>query len=487
MSVEGSIHAKGSPPPRSRSLPLIDPTAITRAKERAALVSVAVKVALTVAKFVAATLSGSLALASEAGNNLGDVAVTLLSFYSIRMASKPADDDHPFGHGKVESLSAMIQTGFLFALAVFILIEAVKRLVWGGTDVEPGPFAFGVLLVSIVVDAARWFSLNKIAKATRSAALAADALNFLTDIVASALALAGLLAAYAGFRSGDAIAAAAVALFVGVAGFRLGRATVDTLIDAAPKGLSGPLRATVAHVSGVIGVGALRLRPMGDIVTGEVTILVSRTLSVERVAAIKAEVARAVAIAHDGAEVTVTDEPVALDDESVVERTLLIANRRRVPIHHVTVQTLGSRTSVSFDAEIDGRLPLGQAHEIVSGLEGAIGAELGGGFEVESHIEPLEVLERAGRDCDEGDRLRVERALRDSAPATGALTDVHHVRVRHTSDGLIVNYHCIVDPTLSVDQVHAAVDDLDRSVRLACTDVARIVGHAEPPRARDDP
>ena len=466
---------------------MTDPAAITRAKESAALVSVAVKVALTAAKVAAAILSGSLALASEAGNNLGDVVVTLLSFYSIRAASKPADDDHPFGHGKVESLSALIQTGFLFALALFILIEAAKRLVWGGDDVEPGPFSFGVLIVSIVVDAARWDSLNRVAKATRSAALAADALNFLTDTVASSLALAGLLAVYAGFRSGDAIAAAAVALFVGVAGFRLGRETVDTLIDAAPKGVSGPIRATVAHVAGVIGVGALRLRPIGDIVTGEVTILVSRTLSIERVAAIKAQVALAVARAHEGALLTVTDEPVALDDESVVERTLLIANRRRVPIHHVTVQTLGSRTSVSFDAEIDGRLPLAQAHEIVSALEGAIGDELGGGFEVECHIEPLEVLERAGRDSGEGDRLRVEQALMRIAPATGALSDIHHVRVRHTSDGLIVNYHCIVDATLSVDQVHAAVDNLDRSVRLACTDVARIVGHAEPPKARDEP
>ena len=487
MSAAGSIHAKGSPPPRSRSRSLTDPAAITRQKERAALVSVAVKVALTAAKFAAAILSGSLALASEAGNNLGDVAVTLLSFYSIRVASKPADDDHPFGHGKVESLSAMIQTGFLFALALFILIEAAKRLVWGGADVQPGPFAFAVLVVSIVVDAARWSSLNRIAKATRSAALAADALNFLTDIVASSLALAGLLAAYAGFRSGDAVAAAAVALFVGIAGYRLGRDTVDTLIDAAPKGVSGPIRATVAHVPGVIGVAALRLRPIGDMVTGEVTILVSRTLSIERVAAIKAQVASTVAKAHAGARLTVTDEPVALDDESVVERALLIANRRRVPIHHVTVQTLGSRTSVSFDAEIDGRLMLGQAHEIVSSLERAIGDELGEGFEVESHIEPLEALEREGRDCDEADRLRVEQALMDHATSPSALGDIHHVRVRATSEGLIVNYHCIVEPTLSVDQVHAAVDDLDRSVRLACTDVARIVGHAEPPKARDEP
>ena len=466
---------------------MIDHAAITRQKERAALVSVAVKVVLTAAKFTAAILSGSLALASEAGNNLGDVAVTSISFYSIRAASKPADDDHPFGHGKVESLSALVQTGFLFALALFILIEAVKRLVWGGVDVRPEAFAYGVLVVSIVVDATRWRALDKVAKATRSAALSADALNFLTDIVASSLALAGLAAASAGFRSGDAIAAAAVALFVGVAGFRLGRETVDTLIDAAPKGMSGPIRATIAKVPGIIGVGALRLRPIGGIVAGEATIQVSRTLSIERVAAIKAQVADAVARVHDGAQITVTDEPVALDDESVVERTLLIASRRRVPIHHVTVQTLGDATSVSFDAEIDGRLPLGQAHEIVSGLEAAIGDELGSGFEVESHIEPLEVLERDGRDCDADDHRRIERVLVQHLPSNGALGDVHNVRVRHTSGGLVVNYHCIVDAALSVDQVHKAVDDLDRSVRLACGDIARIVGHAEPLKARDDP
>ena len=460
---------------------------MTRRKERAALVSVAVKVALTAAKFVAAILSGSLALASEAGNNLGDVAVTLLSFYSIRVASKPADDEHPFGHGKVEALSALVQTGFLFALALFILIEALKRLAWGGTDVEPKAFAYGVLVLSILVDAVRWHSLSRVARETRSAALAADALNFLTDIVASAFALAGLVAASSGVQAGDAIAAIAVALFVGVAGYRLGRETVDTLVDAAPKGLSTPIRASIARVPGVIGVGALRLRPMGDAVAGEATIFVSRTLSVERVASIKAGVVATVAREHEGVRLVVSDEPVALDDESVVERALLIANRRRVPIHHVTVQSLGNRTSVSFDAEIDGRLSLGEAHDVVSMLELAIGDELGAGFEVESHIEPLDVLEREGRDCDEADRQKVETAIARHRAAASPLTDIHHVRVRHTLGGLVVNYHCVVEPSLSVDAVHAAVDELDRAVRLACPDVARIVGHAEPPKGRDEP
>lgn len=462
------------------------PTAeIDARKQRAALVSVAVKVTLTLGKFVAAWLSGSLALLSEAGNNLGDVAVTLLSFFSIREAAKPADAEHPFGHGKVEALSALVQTGFLFALALFILIEAAKRLLVGGTDVRPDLFAYGVLVVSIVVDAARWISLRAVARETRSAALAADALNFATDIVASAMALGGLLAAQIGLRLGDPIAAVGVALFVGIAGYRLGRETVDTLLDAAPKGVTEPLRQLIDAVPGVIAVDQVRLRPMGAGVVGDVRIHVSRTLSLERVAAIKAVVAEAIAREHPDVAVEVTADPVALDDETVVDRVLHIAHRRQVPVHHVTVQTFGRRKSVSFDVEVDGRMSLGHAHDVVTQLETAIGSELGEDFEIESHIEPMEVSELDGRDCDGPTLARIEAVLAHRLPESAALSDVHDVRVRTTPSGLVVNYHCLAESGLSVDAVHAAVDDFERKVRQDCAAIARIVGHAEPTKARD--
>ncbi len=458
---------------------------MSRRKQRAALVSVGVKLALTLGKFAAALLSGSLALLSEAVNNLGDVGVTLMSYFAIRYAAKPADDSHHFGHGKVEALSALIQTGVLVALAAFILIEGIKRLLYGGGDVEPGLFSFGVLLVSLVVDTARWLSLRKVAKATGSQALAADALNFAADIVASALALGGLAAARFGYPLGDAVAAIGVAVFIAVAGGRLGAATVGTLIDAAPEGLEQPVRAIIAAVPGVIGIEHLRLRPVGTEVLGETEILVSRTLTLERVAAIRTAIAAAVRGAHPEVSVAVTTEPVALDDETVVERVLLIASRRRVPIHHVTVQMLGRRKSVSFDAEIDGRMALGRAHEIVTALEQAIADDLGADYEVESHIEPLEVDELDGHDAGETIRESVQTALRQGLSAAEALRDIHSVRVRETAAGLIVNYHCLVDPALSVDAVHAHVDGLDRQARAACGTILRIVGHAEPIPARD--
>src|SRR5580693_9630524 len=116
-----------------------------RLKERAALASIAVSALMTATKFAAGLVSGSLAVLSEAGHNLAHVATTALTYFAIRIANKPADEEHQFGHAKVEALAALLETGFLFALAVFILIEAIKRLAGNDTIIEANPFVFGVL------------------------------------------------------------------------------------------------------------------------------------------------------------------------------------------------------------------------------------------------------------------------------------------------------------------------------------------------------
>ncbi len=453
-----------------------------RLKERAALASIAVSVLLTIGKFIAGIASGSLAVLSEAGNNLADVATSILTYFAIRIAHKPADDDHQYGHAKVEAVAALIETGFLFALAAYILVEAIKRLAGHEAVIDPNPLAFGVLMVSIVVDFIRWRSLSRIAKSTKSEALAADALNFSSDIVSCTLALCGLAAAHYGYPQGDAVAALGVAAFIGVAGFQIGRRTINTLVDAAPKGLTEQIKAIAEAVPGVIKVENLRLRPAGAEVVGELAITVSRTLPLEKVAAIKANVATAITARHPEVVVTVSTEPIALDDETILERVLLIAAKRHVPVHHVTMQELGGRTSISFDVELDGRMAHGNAHEIASELETEIGREFGSDIEVETHIEPLEPRQLQGYDAPPATRAEIASALTKMAPATGAIYDVHSVRVRTTPAGLVVNYHCRVSPSLSVDEVHDYVDELERKMRADFTDIVRIVGHAEPLR-----
>ena len=172
--------------------------------------------------------------------------------------------------------------------------------------------------------------------------------------------------------------------------------------------------------------------------------------------------------------------PRALDNETVLERVMVIARNLALPVHHVTVHAIGSKLSVSLDLEVDGGMPLGAAHEIASRLEGAINDELGPDVEVETHIEPLQVEDMPGHDAPPDRVVAVEAALADLAGRLGAVHDVHDVRLRETADGEIVNFHCWVDPALSVHDVHEKVDALERGLRNTFPSIKRVIGHAEP-------
>lgn len=460
----------------------VTPAEIARIKQRAAILSVMATVLLTAAKIVGAIISGSLALLTDALQGLVDVGSTLFTWFAVRASDKPADDEHHYGHGKVEALAALVETAILFTLAGAILWEAGNRL-WNNVieHVAVTPIVIGVMLLSMTVDAIRWRSLTKVAKETGSEALAGEATHFSADFIGSALVLLGLVGVWKGFERADTIAAFAIAAYTAFSAYRLARRVLDTLMDTAPRGVSERLREATEAVPGVVGINWLRIRPAGGHVHGELGISVSRTLPLERVTAIKTELAAALIEAEPGADITITADPVAVDDETALERVLLIALKLRIPVHHVTVHSIGDKLSVSLDMEVDADLPLGEAHEIATRLETAIRAEFGGETEVETHIEPMETGQPHGHNAAWETVEDIGKALAgEAARLGGPIHDIHSVRVRQTAKGLVVNYHCRVDPALDVACVHAAVDAIERAVRLARPQVCRLVSHAEP-------
>ena len=455
----------------------------SKRKHSAALASIWASVGVTVLKLAAGAVSGSLALLSEAAHGLVDVAATTLTYFSVRAADRPADETHHYGHAKIEAVSALVETGVLVALALGVMTEGLRRRWAPAQTVDAGLYVFAVLAISIVVDLVRWRGLSRVARETGSHALAADALHFSSDLVSSMLVLVGLVALRLGFPQGDSLAAVGVALFIGVAAWRLGRRTIDTLIDRAPEGLADRLREGASAVAGVAAVQSIKLRPSGGGVQGELSIAVPRTLPLDRVVAIKADVLAALRRESPGADITITADPLALDNETVLERVLLIAALRRVAVHHVTVQDIGGVKSVSLDLEVDGRIAQGEAHRLASELEAAIRDEFGANIEVETHIEPLEVRELAGEDVEDERSQAVSDALIRHAAHVPGLRDIHDVRVRRTETGLVVNYHCHANPARAVGDVHRDVDALDRQLKREFPAIVRIVGHAEPPRA----
>src|SRR3954471_4982675 len=233
-------------------------------KERVALTSIAASGGLTIAKAVVGLLSGSLALLSEAAHSALDLVATVMTWYAVRISGKPADEEHQYGHGKVESVTALIATGLLFVLSATVIWEAIRRLAGEkGHAVEATIWAFAIIIVSVVVDYLRARLLYRTAKETASHALEADALHFDSDMWSSCAVLAGLAGVALGYPWADSAAALVVAIVILIAGWRLGRRTIDTLTDTAPEGASVLITETAERIPGVVTVDRVRVRSVG--------------------------------------------------------------------------------------------------------------------------------------------------------------------------------------------------------------------------------
>ncbi len=448
-------------------------------KEKVALGSIAASGGLTLAKGVVGVMTGSLAILSEAAHSLIDFAATVMTYLAVRVAGKPADDEHHYGHGKFESVAALAETALLFFLSGVVIYEAIKRLLGDQHAVEATIPAFVVIGASIVVDFVRARILGKVARETSSEALEADALHFSSDLWSSLAVLVGLAGVAAGLKWADAAAALVVATFVLVAGYRLGRRTIDTLLDTAPPGIADQVTRIARRVPGVVAIDGVRARQVGPDQFVELNVSVSRTTPLDRVAAMKEAVIKAVCADLPKAQISVVTEPRALDNETIMERVMVIARNRGLAVHHVTVHAIGEKLSVSLDLEVEGSLTLTAAHDIADGLEIAINDELGADVEVETHIEPLQP-DALGRNAAPGRVKQVQDALSELAKTSGLLCDVHDVRVRETAEGEIINFHCRVDPSKTVHDVHERVDELERALRIKWPSIKRVIGHAEP-------
>jgi cation diffusion facilitator family transporter len=451
-------------------------------KERVALTSMAASAGLTIAKAIVGVMSGSLAILSEAGHSLIDFVATVLTYYAVRISGKPADAEHHYGHGKVESISALVETALLFVLSGVVIWEAVRRLLLNeGHAVEATLVAFAVIGASVVVDFFRARALYKVAEQTSSEALQADALHFSSDMYSSLAVLAGLGGVALGLPWADSAAAIVVAVFVCLAGWRLGRRNIETLTDTAPPGAAEAISGAASTIPGVVSVERVRARPVGNKLFVDLGVTVSRTLPLDRVAELKDRIIKAVEEALPSAEVILTTEPRALDSETVIERVMVIARNQALAVHHITVHSIEGKLAVAVDLEVEGQLKLGRAHEIATALEDAVCRELGPEVEVETHIEPMQMDGLAGREAGP-DRIReVQAALTEIAAENGgAIRDVHDVRVRETEDGEIVNFHCHADADLTVQAVHEYVDAVERALRQRMPTITRVIGHAEP-------
>ena len=399
-------------------------------KQSVALFSMLASAGLAALKFIAAVMTGSLGLLTEAIHSLVDFGATVLTLFAVKWSSQPADDDHQFGHAKIESVAALIETMILFGTSIFIAYQAIVRLLTTHDNLTLKWWAFAILIFSIVVDLNRSRALRKTAKLTSSAALTADATHFESDMWSSLAVLIGLVGVWFGFLWADSVVALLVAAYIAWVAWELGNGTLNTLLDAAPAGVAAMIREIAEKQNGVLAIRQLRIRPAGATLFVNLDVNVPRLLNLSNIAELKASLVREIQTKQPSADISITTNPVALDSETAFDKIGLIATQNQASIHHITVQQIKGRMAVSFDLEVDGATPLSKAHDQATVLEEAIRNGLGGDVEVESHIEPQPVRLLSGEPAPAGQTKKLETALRQLAKAEKTLVDLHNVRVR---------------------------------------------------------
>lgn len=292
-----------------------------REKQSAALTSLVAAVGLTGFKIVVGVSTGSLGILAEAAHSGLDLVAALMTFLAVRFSGRPPDRTHHYGHGKVENLSALFETVLLLVTCVWIVREAVHRLISHRVDIEVTWWSFGVMVTSIVIDASRSGVLSRAARKYNSQALEADALHFQTDIWSSAVVILGLAAVKAGewwpslgfLRNSDAVAALGVSALVVWVSIQLGHRTVDALLDSAPAGMEERIAAVVEAVPGVRNCHQVRVRYSGPVLFIDLHILADGEQTLAQAHQLTETIEAAILEIAPRADVTVHPEPFELN------------------------------------------------------------------------------------------------------------------------------------------------------------------------------
>ncbi|MFN2489786.1 MAG: cation diffusion facilitator family transporter [Actinomycetota bacterium] len=455
----------------------------SRYAERAAGAALAITFLLATAKVIVWAMTGSLAVLSQALDSVVDIVALGLVYIAVRIAGKPADAGHHYGHAKAENLAAFTQTLLLGAIVVAIAIEAAGRLAGAPTDVDAPPFALALMVISLAIDALRARYLARAGRATGSEALRSGALNLVGDVGTAVVALISLVLVGMGVANADAVGALLVGAGVLLAGLRLGKRSVDVLMDKAPEMRVEAIEAATTSAAGVAETRRVRVRDSGKQLFADVTVAAGRTASLERAHDIAESVEREIEAVVPGADVVVHVEPLTRSGGFVEQVQAAASKTEGVhEVHDVAVHNLderdGGRLHVTLHAKVMPGVSLEEAHDLSDAIETSVVRELGRDVRVDTHIEPLEGP-APGHDVTV-ERPELVASIKELAEREHEVIDCHEVLITAAAGELTVVAHVTGRSDLPLARMHDASVRIEGSVHDAHREVGPVLIHFEP-------
>ncbi|TMB95655.1 MAG: cation-efflux pump [Chloroflexi bacterium] len=450
-----------------------------RRPELVALASVVIGAAIVIGKLTVGLLTGSLGIISEAVHSLLDLAASGFTLVAVRTARKPADKEHPYGHGRAENLAAFAEGVLLLITAAGIAYQAVHRLTAGGAAVNAAGYAFVLLVVTLLIELGRAAVLRRVGREADSDALLADATNRWSDVLATIGVLAGLAGVRMGLAWADSVAALLVAVIIARAAAVLAWRSGDILIDRAPADAEPKLRAAIEGVNGVREVRSVRVRRSGPNLLGDASIATARMLPLEAAGGLVDDVKQAARAALPELELTVLVEGQSQPSD-LVERIHAAAARNGGvrDLHNVTVERESDGSlHLTMHAKLPGDMTLAAASQASSRLERTLRTELPDATRIDIHLEPMEPVVVRGQDVTQRRAQLAERMREvvESHPAVKRCVDVE-LSDRHNR----IHAHVVAELAgdVSLEQAHQVETELEERIRRALPEVHEVTARA---------
>ncbi|MHA2296248.1 MAG: cation diffusion facilitator family transporter [Candidatus Hodarchaeales archaeon] len=437
-------------------------------KTRAAFISVLAALFLTAIKLITGLATNSLGILSEFLHSALDLVAAAMTFFAVRVGDKPADVEHPFGHQRIENLSALFETILLLITCVWIINEAIDRLIHR-TTINPGLWGILIMVLAIIIDYNRSKVLYQMAKKYDNQALEADALHFSSDIYSSAVVILGLIFTNLGFPIADPIAALIVSVIIIYISLRLGKRSIDVLLDRSPSGVEERIRDLVEAVPSVERCGRVRARGTEEKIQADVTVFVSSLLSIAGSHQVSENVEKIIKEDFIQADVVVHVEPLARGGLESTVSAIAVNYPEIINIHSI----YGYLTDGSFylDAHIvfPETLSISKAHQVMSGFKTDLMQSIPGLKDVNLHFEEsredLHVI-TCSRDEDLKEDIINLLAKKGFSCET--------VMVKSSGELLWISVTCLVNPNYTVKEAHELASKIETWIHAGLTGVNRI-------------
>ncbi len=450
-------------------------------KRAAALSSVIAAIFLTGLKLTVGLKTNSLGILSEAAHSGLDLIAAGITYYAVSVSHKPPDQDHRYGHGKIENMSALVETVLLILTCAWILYEAGRRLITHEAHIEVSVYSYAVMIFAIVVDIGRSRVLSRAAKKYHSQALEADALHFSSDIWTSAVVVLGLFFVSQGYPALDAVAAILVALLVLLVSYRLGRRTIDVLVDKVPRELYQRVHGMIRGVEGVEEVQNVRLRSVGAKLFVDASVAIRRTATFARAHAVLDAIEDRVRSLQPDIDVVVHASPVETRNETIADKVRMVCVAKGLPApHNLEIHRTGEKYYIDFDIEFPDGTTFQEAHDATVDIENGIRecvASIGG---ITVHIEESQSQEQELLEITEREQILI-KSIKETVVSNVDVVNCDSVILLRWGGSYNASVTCGIEKSRSIGDVHRIVTQVETDLyRHFGAFLHRVTIHAEP-------